>query len=607
MKRQIWLFVISCVLGICVTSPVATFHHTNHWQLPMIQLTARNAQADTLAPTHGTMADSDVTWTLKNGVLSLSGGTVTPYAASYSQVENGLLLYDLISSVSTDSSTYDALYTYFQNTITKVQLTGKLTLSKGTFSNVLANYFFAHLPNVTTFSGLDNLDVSDATIATDGLNYMFAYDTSLKTFTAPSLTDANSHPLEYMFAGDTALVNLDLSQLDNTHTGEVDNMFTGDDNLSVLNLSNWATPSTTRYLFAGVNLQNITLSKDMRLNNGALIMSSMLTGPTADTNFTGNWQSVGDGTVDFINNDPLQGYKDYDPQGDVLTNDQLCTRYKGDTALTGNETYVWEPTESYRFTTPDPVIPNPTPTPTPTTPTTPSEPDQATFSPFNVVATQKIGLYSTKNFSTASRLTWYVKKPQMKQPTFTVIGETKSTAGNARYHVRDLNSASPTYGQTGYITTNSAYVASPYYQSAPQTVTVINPKGLNSYPTAALSHPITHYRQGTQLTVKKVVTHNATTRFLLNDGTYISANKHLVTAGRQSVPTKVRAKTAVNRYATVNLTHKQQHYAAKSHHVFKVLGWDYSRGTSTTTPGTLRYRVAGGYITANPKFVTTRY
>jgi hypothetical protein len=37
--------------------------------------------------------------------------------------------------------------------------------------------------------------------------------------------------------------------------------------------------------------------------------------------------------------------------------------------------------------------------------------------------------------------------------------------------------------------------------------------------------------------------------------------------------------------------------------VFKVYNFDYSQANSVTKHGTLRYRIAGGYITGNAKYI----
>ncbi|WP_434314805.1 DUF5776 domain-containing protein [Levilactobacillus brevis] len=67
------------------------------------------------------------------------------------------------------------------------------------------------------------------------------------------------------------------------------------------------------------------------------------------------------------------------------------------------------------------------------------------------------------------------------------------------------------------------------------------------------------------------------------------------------------AKGALNRYQTVNLDKKNRHYQRKQRAIFKVSYTDYSRNTSNRLTGVKRYKVAGGYISGNPRLVTNLY
>ncbi|MFD1454737.1 DUF5776 domain-containing protein [Levilactobacillus lanxiensis] len=216
-----------------------------------------------------------------------------------------------------------------------------------------------------------------------------------------------------------------------------------------------------------------------------------------------------------------------------------------------------------------------------------------------IYATKKIRLYSSPTFTKQAVKTTYAKKSRMNRPMFKVIGTATSKNGVKRYQVQDLNGK----GTTGYVTTRSSYVAPVYYANRPTKITVINPKGLNAYAKTSLTGKATHYKQGQVLKVKKIVTHNLTTRFVLSNGAYISANKKLVIAGKYTMPKRVQAKTAVNRYGTANLTNRNRHYPKKAHATFTVKGWAYSNANNFRKGDTLRYKVAGGYITGNKQFV----
>lgn len=117
---------------------------------------------------------------------------------------------------------------------------------------------------------------------------------------------------------------------------------------------------------------------------------------------------------------------------------------------------------------------------------------------------------------------------------FVVTGYTRSNGGALRYKVRDVNHHSKTAGKRGYITANRKYVVRVYYQSVPKNklITVINPKGVHAYKNRNLTNRVKHYKKGSHLRVKKIVKWNLTTRYVLTNGHYITANKKLVIQGK---------------------------------------------------------------------------
>ncbi|MFC6207178.1 DUF5776 domain-containing protein [Levilactobacillus tongjiangensis] len=229
----------------------------------------------------------------------------------------------------------------------------------------------------------------------------------------------------------------------------------------------------------------------------------------------------------------------------------------------------------------------------------------ATIAPKGTViyATQKIGLYKQATFTKKARKQWYHKKSRMNRPMFVVTGYAKSKNGVKRYQVRDVNHHSRTAGKTGYVTANAKYTVPVYYATKHSRITVINPQGINGYSKKTLTGKRTHYRQGQVLKVKKIVTHNLTTRFVLSNGRYVTANKQLVKAGKQTMPKKIVVKHAIKRYGTANLTKRNRNYPAGV--VLKVKGWTYSNAHNFGKNDTLPYRVSGGYVTANQHFVRT--
>ncbi|WP_304057058.1 MucBP domain-containing protein [Levilactobacillus namurensis] len=140
----------------------------------------------------------------------------------------------------------------------------------------------------------------------------------------------------------------------------------------------------------------------------------------------------------------------------------------------------------------------------------------------SVTAVKKIGFYRTATFSAKNRLKWFPKQTRTKRPQFVVVKTAYSKKGLLRYQVKDVNKGSKTYGKRGYITTQQAYVKGTYATTKPKAIKVV--KGLNGYRDVKLSRKQTHYRQGQRLAVKKLVRHNLTTRYLLKNGQYVSAN-----------------------------------------------------------------------------------
>ncbi|WP_054748833.1 DUF5776 domain-containing protein [Lentilactobacillus rapi] len=169
-----------------------------------------------------------------------------------------------------------------------------------------------------------------------------------------------------------------------------------------------------------------------------------------------------------------------------------------------------------------------------------------------VYALKKIYLYKNKDFKKSERIASYAQKPRINRPMFVVTDYAKSQAGATRYKVRDVNHHSKTAGMIGYITANWKYVRPVYYHSLHQTITVINPNGVNEYQNKNLTGKVKNFKQGTQLKVKGFVTHNLTTRYQLNNGNYVTANRKLVISGKLEQPTKIKAKKTIYRYSNAN-------------------------------------------------------
>ncbi|WP_125573150.1 DUF5776 domain-containing protein [Levilactobacillus huananensis] len=229
----------------------------------------------------------------------------------------------------------------------------------------------------------------------------------------------------------------------------------------------------------------------------------------------------------------------------------------------------------------------------------------ATVSPKGktIYGIKKLGLYKKPTFTKKNRLTVYAQKSRQNRPRFVVTGYTKSASGAARYKVRDVNHHSKTAGMTGYITAKKSVVAPAYYTKTPPKITVTNPKGINAYAKKDLTKKKTHYRQGQVLKVKKIVHYKLTTRFVLKNGRYVTANKKLVIAGKKTMPKRIVTKTGINRYRSTNLTKHSRTRHYRKNTVIKVTGWTYSNANNFKKRDTLRYKVSGGYVTGNSRYV----
>ncbi|KRM40330.1 MucBP domain protein [Lentilactobacillus parafarraginis DSM 18390 = JCM 14109] len=329
----------------------------------------------------------------------------------------------------------------------------------------------------------------------------------------------------------------------------------------------------------------------------------------------------------------IPGYKfsKYDPTQTGKLSDQAQTvklvYTKDATPVTPNTPVTPTPSNPVNPSTPNnPVTPR-TPT-TPVTPTTPSstptngnkadqpgtkietglEPQasgKVVKKGTAVYSLNKIYLYKNATFKKAQRMAGYVKKPRVNRPMFVVTDYARSANGRLRYKVRDVNHHSNTDGWRGYITANWNYVRPVYYQSKHQTLTVINPLGVNAYKNRNLTGKVKNIKQGTVLKVHGFVRHNLTTRYLLSNGDYITGNRKLVKMGRHQQPKRLVVKKTINRYGDANFTKRNGHFKKGTKLTIKKV--TFSHEFSRTRTGVQRYVVNGGYVTASPKFVTVQY
>lgn len=212
--------------------------------------------------------------------------------------------------------------------------------------------------------------------------------------------------------------------------------------------------------------------------------------------------------------------------------------------------------------------------------------------PFKIYGKQKLYRYTNPTFQNHQRVQTHAKKTRAHAPVFTVVKKTTSKNGAARYQLSDGS----------HVTANSKYVANLYWKSnSYKTLHVTNPKGVNVHRNTGLTSKVRHMKQGTAIKVAKVVKVGQTTRYQLTNGNYITGSKKYVSPTKPKTVQKVKAKTTVRVYKDVNLTKVAKTY--KKGATIKVSGWDHSHGDKTHRSGVKRYKVAGGFITANSKYV----
>lgn len=214
--------------------------------------------------------------------------------------------------------------------------------------------------------------------------------------------------------------------------------------------------------------------------------------------------------------------------------------------------------------------------------------------PVKIYTKKTLYTYKASTFRQHQRIKRYVKKARAYSPIFKVVGTARSVNGVLRYQLANGT----------YVTANANYVGKLYWQGTHYTkLFVTNPRGINAYDGKVFGQATkkAYYKQGTIVSIVRRVKNGQTSRYQLANGTYITGNKQWVTPNKPQKINKIRTKRNIKLYKDVDFTRKVK--AIKAGKTLKVIGWDYSHGYDQTAYGTLRYRVNGGYVTANSKFI----
>ncbi|TPR43380.1 hypothetical protein DY124_05715 [Apilactobacillus micheneri] len=210
---------------------------------------------------------------------------------------------------------------------------------------------------------------------------------------------------------------------------------------------------------------------------------------------------------------------------------------------------------------------------------------------------KSMNLYKNNHFIKNNLLVHYTNKPMINKPIFVVDGYGKSRTGLLRYRVHEMNHKSI----HGYITVRKDYVLPVYETRVRKFVTVINPGGINRYTKKDLTGKISHYRQGSIIKVRKIVWNRRSTRYVLNDGSFITANKTLTSLGAHKMHKYFIAKKGLNVYGDVQFNTKL--YKMDKKKIVSIKNWEYSDKEIPFKRGSLRYRIFNGYVYANSKYL----
>ncbi len=162
------------------------------------------------------------TWQLKNGVLTISGGTAESLG------------------------NYGAPWRSVRKQIQEVHITGNITF---TGSNISLKHLFEECSNMVRIEGLDKMDTSRVT----DMSGMFLYCSKLRSLDVSHFNTENVTDMSYMFGVCANLKKLDVSDFDTGNVTSMEGMFTGCENLRKLDVSHFNTENvTTMYcLFEG--------------------------------------------------------------------------------------------------------------------------------------------------------------------------------------------------------------------------------------------------------------------------------------------------------------------------------------------------------------------
>ncbi|WP_125589280.1 BspA family leucine-rich repeat surface protein [Companilactobacillus jidongensis] len=211
--------------------------------------------------------------TSNNGILTISGGTLESDASGNSPLaayKDTTTKVDFADKVTAGSSLKN-LFNGFTNLTT---ITGLNNLDTSNVTNY--SYMFNNCTSLT------NIDISNFKTTVDSptdLQYMFANDAKLATITMGGFTVPNVSDIQDMFVRCSALTGVDLSGLNTTNVNNFSEMFMSCSSLSSLDLTHTNMRSAVPYLTSmgahfmlngTVGLESITLNNDDAIKGSSI-------------------------------------------------------------------------------------------------------------------------------------------------------------------------------------------------------------------------------------------------------------------------------------------------------------------------------------------------
>ncbi|MFK4935426.1 MucBP domain-containing protein [Lactococcus garvieae] len=295
MKKQRFkhLFLASTVLLVASGAVYATNIETQQTSTP------RNTVSADQVTTIASGVEGTAPWVLtSDGTLTIDSGRLKNYAAAM--------------------TAYRPAWDKYKDDIKKVVITGPLNFGQYNNSQYQngeegASYLFWGMTKVESYEGLENIDFSMVIEAPE----MFYYNTNVKTLDLSSYNTRMLIEARSMFSGMSSLESLDLSSFDMRSMSE-----------------HQSTTGVFQMFLDDENLKSITLGKYFDFHpKGMGNRTAGLPEITQNSEYTGNWQDLGDG-----------GTPEH-PKGEhIFTSAELMSNYDG-ASMAG--TFVWQPNTLY--------------------------------------------------------------------------------------------------------------------------------------------------------------------------------------------------------------------------------------------------------------------